>query len=203
MTFLELQTECYDRLRIPTPDATITALVKRMVNNATRKASTYRNWPWMETSVSLSISSSTRAYTLGATCGFILNMHDSNGVVLNEVSRDTYFDMYRGDATTGSPTVFCVDGMDTSNLVTVQVWPVPTGSATLTVRCRRRVADLSSDGDIPNIPTQYHYALVSLAAAMVREWEGGQDWQPLMQLAMSELNQMDELEFGQRVPTPA
>lgn len=203
MTFLEIQTECYDRLRIPTPDATITALVKRMVNNAVRKMSTYRNWPWMETSTSLSISNATRAYALSATEAFVLGIHDSSGVPLNEVSRDTYFDMYRGDATTGSPTVFAVDGMNTSNVLTIQVWPVPTGSATLTVRCRRRVADLSADGDIPNIPTQYHYALVSLSAAMVREWEQSEGWLPLMQLAQAELDQIDQLEFGQRVPTPA
>ena len=200
MTFLQLQTECYDRLGAPTPDSATTALVKRMVNSAINEFCTFKNWDWMETSASLSISNATRGYTLASTVGKVVGIHDSNGAPLTEVSRDTYYDMYRGDATTGSPTHYCVDGADDTNTyVTIQVWPVPTGSATLTVRNRRRLTDLSSDGDIPKIPPQYHWVLVDLAVARIREFENDQAWVPLMQQAKAAMGQVAALEFGQRV----
>lgn len=56
---------------------------------------------------------------------------------------------------TGTPTVYTVD-----NLERLRVWPVPTASCTIRGVYRKTPQELTAGTDVPEMPAQYHSAIV-------------------------------------------
>jgi hypothetical protein len=67
---------------------------------------------------------------------------------------------------TGEPSYYTLIGMDQ-----MFVWPTPDGVYSIRVFYQKALADLVNDGDVPAIPTRYHYTIVEGAAVRALQAE--------------------------------
>lgn len=176
MTFGEIKQAVFDRYGAQEfdPSAALIITVERMVNEAANKVASSEKWVWLEDAqTDIDMVDGTKSYFADATIADILELIDANGSPLSEVARDTFEDLYRGDSTeAAAPTRFCVDGMDgATRAIGVTVWPTPNAASTLTVRGYRRIAKMTADADVPEIPDELHHLIVDHAIALFREFE--------------------------------
>lgn len=190
MTFAELKQALFDRLGDQefTPlDSTVTT-VERIVNEAANKVASSQKWYWLEDAQkSIAMVDGTSSYFLDATIGDIVELINGSGDPLSEVARDTFEDLYRGDSTAAAnPTRFTVDGMQgSSRKIGITVWPEPSGASTVTIRGYRRIAEMTADSDVPEIPDELHHLIVDQAVALLREYEES----PMAELAFAKASQ--------------
>lgn len=190
MTFGEIKQALYDRVGLQnfTPTAAWIVTVERIVNEAANKVASSKKWLWLEDDqTNLTMVSGTKSYLVDPTIADVLELIDQNGAPLSEVSRDTFEDAYRGDTSAAAdPTRFTVDGMDgDTRSIKVTVWPEPNEASTVTVRGLRRVAAMTADADVPEVPDELHHLIVDQAVALIREFEES----PLAELAMVKAGQ--------------
>lgn len=176
MTFGQIKQALLDRLGNQefSELASTTVTVERIVNEATQKIASAKKWIWLEDAQkSIAMVGGTKSYFIDDTISDLLELIDANGAPLSEVARDTFEDLYRADTSTAAnPTRYTVDGMaGTTRKIGITVWPTPSESSTVTIRGNRRVADMSSDSDVPEIPDELHHLIVDQAIALLREFE--------------------------------
>jgi hypothetical protein len=130
-------------------DYLLTARCNTLINIAVNEICSYMPWPFMETSVGPSASPLTIT-----DLGWILSVVDSlQDTRLSPADRRYVLNQDADLTDTGTPQVYWTEGN------TVTVWP---GSATdtITVRYVKTPVDLSSDSDVPLIPTGFHDLIV-------------------------------------------
>jgi hypothetical protein len=72
----------------------------------------------------------------------------------------------------GTPDVWVPAGRDTSDYVKIQLSPIPGEAYVIYYWYRRKLADLSGDTDVSDIPVKYHRLLYLGGLAMLYEWDG-------------------------------
>lgn len=107
-------------------------------------------------------------YSLASDVDGILDMREAvNDNPLTYVeARD--FDRVLPDPTSTSeaPRVYVPAGLDSSNLIRVHLWPVPSQKVNIHYRYTRKVTELSSGSDSPILPEKFHLGIVFVALAM-------------------------------------
>lgn len=176
-----------------------------------------RQWSYRESSSStLALTASQAAYTLLGTSPIVPDfdglidvvLEMSTGVDLKKLTEmyQSDFDQVFGHVTTaGEPAVYCVrGGTPAANAAAVTqggqqqlvLGPPPLATAAhgqkLTLRYFRSVGtmELSADSDVPLIPAQYHYALITGGNAYMAEAIGSQQkfmqFRPMFEKRISE-----------------
>lgn len=172
MTFLEMQTYVLDRLSIHTTDTAKVTQVKNALNRVRDRLVAMERLN--VTIADLTFTANATTATLPAGVMEILSVRTGTNtlepVSWNELAT------YRLSTTplqTG-PLVYMRDGAGT----TIQIWPAPTTTATVTasVAYVAQPTELSADGDTPSeIPRAYHDLLCELAIIRVAESEEAPD----------------------------
>jgi hypothetical protein len=100
-------------------------------------------------------------YTLPSDLGKLLDIRQTRDDIKLHYIPIRNLDRYVADRTqTGEPEYYTFVGQDSSNLYRLEFFPVPDVKMNLNVRYYRVVAELSSDSDVPLIPTQFHDILI-------------------------------------------
>lgn len=163
MTFGELKQRVYDKLGLTAEET----MVESMVNEALQEVATAAPWRFLMEQEDQLWTSSQTLYTTGARVGYVIELHDSSGNPLDIVDRQLFKDLYRGDTSTAaSPSVAFLNGTSSSGTpVSFQVWPTPASNSTGKRLFLRRIAELTTTADVPEIPTQWQYLIVDGALA--------------------------------------
>jgi hypothetical protein len=88
------------------------------------------------------------------------------------VPRNQWEDEIEDHTDLGIPSHYTLVG-----LTSMLLYPIPDAIYSIRVSYRRLIADLAADGDIPDIPTKYHYKIVYGAAAIGLKTEEDADAQ--------------------------
>jgi hypothetical protein len=169
-----------------------TARCTTLINIAVNEICSYMPWPFMETSVGPSASPLTIT-----DLGWVLSVVDSLADV--SLSRDDRRRTLTDDADlsdTGTPQVYWLEGN------TVTVWP---GSATdtITVRYVKTPVDLSSDADVPLIPTGFHDLIVHGTVLQAQlDNDMLQSYQMTRQVWQTRIDQMVQAIMGRDLAGP-
>lgn len=107
-------------------------------------------------------------YSLASDVDKVINFKEAiNDRTLQYVDpRD--LDLYHPDPTATSkvPHAYTMLGFDSSNNWRVNLFPTPTTVANLQYKFYLRTTDMSSDADLPALPTKWHQAIVFVALSM-------------------------------------
>lgn len=154
-----IRTKIQNRLVLPTAgDPRLTdTVVNELINEAIRYICTERDWPWLLTSGSLTLTSGTAALPT--------RFMKARRLVVNErrarwVPLDEFL-----DATRSTP-IWTIIGTN------VKILPVPTAALTGTLYYYASEADLASDSASPVMPEVYQDSIVAYAthlASLIRQ----------------------------------
>lgn len=174
MTLGEIQAKVL--ARVGAPDAVFwTAAEATEAINAAQRVFTFFTW-CLESRGTLALSGDqTEARLLGTFPSLIAVTRVEN------VDKERLFpssvggfaaasDRWRGERAT-YPGFYAVHGFDYA-----MFFPAPSAATSLTVTYARGPAALASAGDVPEIPEEYHAALVDGAEPLLRMKEGGQEF---------------------------
>ena len=128
------------------------------INAAIQQISTEREWPWLDGTDSFSTVADTAEYALPSDWAGTRSVTSSYGATYPPVPIRTGddWDDWRDDYDYG----FAIEG---TNLV---LYPTPTSVFTIKHRYIKTETALSSDSDTPELPTEFHWAIIHLAAAL-------------------------------------
>lgn len=130
-------------------------------HTATQTGATLANAYLGTTSSTLTYTLRKVYYTLPSDMGKLLNIRQTRDDIKLHYIPIRKFDRLQADRTAkGEPEYYSFVGQDSSNLYRLEFYPVPNVAMNLNVRYYQVVAELSADGDIPLIPTQFHDVLV-------------------------------------------
>ena len=173
MTFLEIYTEGFDRLGLGASEvpAGVLTMMKRFANEAAQFVAVSLRLPELEKSAGITFATS-GITSLPSWVAWVTEVYNVAGAPLEQKSPRSFEDLYRGDTTAATdPSVFRVEGMDASGNLQISTWPVIASTRAGTVKGMRRIAVMSADGDIPEIPSEKHFLIVDRMVALFREWE--------------------------------
>ncbi|MCC6156082.1 MAG: hypothetical protein IT367_20120 [Candidatus Hydrogenedentes bacterium] len=173
MTFLELYTEGFDRMGVTVAeaDADDLSMMKRFANEAAQFVAVALRLPELEKSAGITFLTSGLT-ALPSWVAAVNEVYNVSNVPLDKKEPRTFEDLYRGDTTAATdPSVYRVEGMDASGNLQISTWPVISSTRAGTVKGIRRIAVMSADGDVPEIPAEKHFLIVDRMVALYREWE--------------------------------
>ncbi len=171
-TFTQLRTRASVRFGDAAFSIITDASWKDYVNEAYREVCSLEPWPFLETaSTSTTIAAGVRYFTLPTNAWKVNALWDStNKIPLEPITNiSQVFDEFPNQDETGVPVLYRVRG------TRVEVYPLPTTLTTYTVQYEAYPGDLSADGDLPALPTQYHHILSNLAVAKAYRDDGNFD----------------------------
>ena len=180
MTYLELVNDVLTRLRetnvTTVSETSYSALVGKFVNDAKRQIEDSFNWNVLSTTVTITTVANTHAYSLtGAGQKFQVNdaINSTSFIGLKNIS---FVDMNRklnfGTPSTGIPSEFTFDGVDSSGDTKVELFPIPNGVYTVMFDLAVPQAALSSDGTSVKV-LDYLVAQSAYARALIERGEDG------------------------------
>ena len=147
--YANLGTDANDGLLTPT-------LLNLFANDALHAVEQESDWPWLETSETISVLAGTDHYTPGATGGRWLRtrwIEDDVQKVIEWYSRQQLGDRWRV-TTVGKPVEFSIYAD------TIYLRPVPDAAYTYVHFYQQYELDLVADTDTPAMPATYHGAIV-------------------------------------------
>jgi hypothetical protein len=174
-------------------DSNSTARCKIWVNAAYHDILSRRTWSFLETTMSVTLTSAQLEYVLTGTTPVVTDFGGNISVTVNlgtaspssQWKKLRFLDQQTFDdwlahtiATTGIPAFYTIYGATspTASAASVKsggetrlaVWPTPNAALTAKVRYPRAAdsVELSADTDVPIIPVRHHYTLVLKAAAL-------------------------------------
>ncbi|MGH9266733.1 MAG: hypothetical protein ACRD0D_00995 [Acidimicrobiales bacterium] len=162
MNLSQLREAVYDLVGVPATDTLLTsAVVDRAVNQALHDAEVESEWPWLETSETVTTVAGTAAYATTALRSLYLAAPGQASLALVE-QRELDDRWGSGPATAaGRPRDYALwAGL-------LELRPVPDGAYAYTHRYYRAEPDLALGTDTPLLPASFHTAIVELAAARV------------------------------------
>lgn len=178
MTFGQIKQAVFDKLGLTSE----TTLVERMVNETQQEIAASARWGWLESSGTQLFTSGTSLYAMGTDASELLGLQDADGQPLDFVQQDGFMDLYQADTSTATnPTIYTLRGMDTSNNLKFAVWPVPGANTSGTRRYLRRLADMTTTADVPNMPVELHPVIVAGALTRFAHQEDDQRYVELKQ----------------------
>jgi hypothetical protein len=157
VTFLELQTAVLERFEEDQRDNS-----KRWINLRYGQLWTAERWTFRQTEANpVTAVGVANLGTVPVNLGRVLGLWDENGVELNYYRPDQWNRNFLADVatSTGAPWGYTVvNGA-------IKVGPTPSAVATFTLLHLRRITSLVADGDVPELPAEYHWLLVPGAQA--------------------------------------
>lgn len=168
MTFAQLFTNTKARCGLIN-DSTFDTYLKLWINDGQRNVVTRFLWPFLQQQETVTTIASTDTYNLAADC-LVYDVRDVTNVFRLKFLKDLDFDGYFVQQTeSGIPRFYRLFGQTQSSVSAapvpnLQLYPIPAGIYSLTVKSYKRLADLSNDTDISQIPVVYHEMLVNYAA---------------------------------------
>lgn len=113
-----------------------------------------RHWWFLVAEQDFSYLSGTSAHDCPSDVESVIDMYDASANPLEFVPERTYNDLFRADATTGTPAYYTVQWRNsTSRILRVSIWPVPSAATTGTIRYKLFPAVLTdSSGSHSRIP---------------------------------------------------
>lgn len=142
-------------------------LIKRWLNTAQRKAAQESEFRTQEEAKAFTTTKADSTLELPADFSRWIDFYSSEtGEALLPLELREYDAL---EATTGRPTAYTVVGDQ------ITLYPSPDAAYGLSLRYWRLPADMSADGDEPEIPAQYHEVLVSYA--MMKAYARENDYQ--------------------------
>lgn len=158
MDLSSLQSRCATRFRDPNNNIITAATWKDYLNESYRDVTGVSPiWPWLETrDASISISSGSRTGSMPADI-YVLNAvyNSTDDLLMTPIAgRSQYRDWYPSDDEAGVPIHYHLNG------AYIEVFPLPTQTTALKVDYIAQPTTLSSSGDVPAFPAQFHHALV-------------------------------------------
>ena len=180
MTYLELVNDVLTRLRetnvTTVSETSYSALVGKFVNDAKRQIEDSFNWNVLSTTVTITTVANTHAYSMtGAGQKFQVNdaINSTSFIGLRNIS---FVDMNRklnfGTPSTGIPSEFTFDGVDSSGDTKVELFPIPNGVYTIMFDLAIPQATLSSDATSVKV-LDYLVAQSAYARALIERGEDG------------------------------
>ena len=177
MTYLDLVNNVLRRLReeeVATISATTySKMVGDFVNDAKRLVETAWSWSALRTTITVNTEADVFSYALtGTETDFtaVTAMNDTSNVFLEYRSSPWFADAYLNKTpSSGSPTYYTYNGVDTNGDTLVEVYPKPDGVYTLRFDVILRNNDLSADTDKLYIP---HMPVMHLAVALLARERG-------------------------------
>ena len=180
MTYLELVNDVLVRLRESTVttvgETTYSSLIGKFVNDAKRQIEDAFNWNALSTTVTITTVANTHAYSMtGAGQKFQVNdaINSTSFIGLKNIS---FVDMNRklnfGTPSTGIPSEFTFDGVDSSGDTKVELFPIPNGVYTVMFDLAVPQATLSSDATSVKV-LDYLVAQSAYARALIERGEDG------------------------------
>lgn len=155
MTFGNLKQRVYDVLGLTDE----TTMVESIVNEVAQEVATAAPWRFLREKADQAFTTSVTYYTCGTRVAHVIDLHASDGTPLDIVHQDTFDDLYRSDTSTAAaPSVACIEGHESTGscAAAFTVWPSPSALSTGTLWFLRRVAWMTTDADVPEIPSQWH-----------------------------------------------
>ena len=189
-TFLQMRTHVDDEAGM-TLDAD---MVKRWVNDAYFEVQAAAKFPWRIRTKSVNTTASQPYVLLGDEVDDVISVLWAGSPPLQQWHPDAFADLFEGDTTetaTG-PTdcsVLRTDTTDTDDPA-LFIWPLTDGVEALAIRYVTRVAEMSADGDIPDMPISWHWLIIDGALAKLRRWEDDPSAEPSKQEFMLKLQAM-------------
>lgn len=166
MTYLQIRTEVqYQLLDQSTGAGTIEDKVKTWVNKAYRDTMYDPRFDFLDASSTKLTVSGTQTYDLATDVATLTNIRiEANKVNLihkSPVEFDQMFpDQTTSTALSGLPRYYMQFANAAVATPTIKVQPVPNAVYTMTYRYKKILADLSSDGDLPAFPLNFHQILI-------------------------------------------
>jgi len=156
VTLATLRTSVRTRLGVPSSDALFTdTVLTELINEALQYISSEHDWWWLEKSETLSLTSSTSAYSVASDCTRTINVEDPTGIPLSRKGIDELVAMTTAEA--GYVRFFSPYGTK------LEFRPVPNTSISVNHRYIGGETALSGDSDTPLIPAQFQPALIEYA----------------------------------------
>ena len=186
----DILTEVRDIVGEVTADFWTDVELVRYINEAARRFNGERTWPWLITEGTASLAADDPDLELGEGVDFSKNINLSltpegetrmyQPVRVTPVKGFQLRTMYSSNWTSTWPRWFYVtsvvdgsaEGLFTT---TIKFIPTPTGTMEIEYQYFRVVDDMTAASDIPDLPVEYHKALVHYAAgtAWLKELNGG------------------------------
>lgn len=156
-----LREQIYTRTGFDTQDSMVTApVVNAAINDALHYIEVVHDWPWLESTETLTTTSGTNYVTPGSTWMRTKSLTLGDGNSLNQVAIAD-FDLL-GTSGSGSPEQYAIHGGK------IYLYPTPSDSVTtLTHRFISMESDLTDDSASPLLPASFQPALVELAASVI------------------------------------
>lgn len=150
-------------------DSTFDTLLRSWINDGQRNITTRFLWPFLNQSETVTTSDGTDAYQLTADC-LVYDVRDTTNVFTLRFLPDIEFDrMYVQQTQTGVPRFYRLFGQtkvsdSTAAVPNLQLYPIPGGTYSLTVKSYKRLADMTDSAQISEVPEAYHELMIHYAA---------------------------------------
>ena len=155
----ELREQVYVRTGFDSADAMVTAsVVNAAINDALNYISLSHDWPWLESSETLTTAISTNYVTPSETWLRTKSLTNSDGTQMFMISIAD-FDLL--GAATGQPEQYAIFAGK------FYIWPTPDSDTTITHRFIRTESELTDDTSSPILPDSFQPASTELAASYV------------------------------------
>lgn len=126
-----------------------------LINEALHFVSSMDDWPWLQTSETITTAAGDGEYTPNANWVRTkqLYINESEPFILISLAEVNNY-----GSTQGEPAAYHIYDED------LYLRPVPSGVYSVVHQYIRKETDLSADGDSPIMPSQFHYAIVEFAS---------------------------------------
>lgn len=161
MTLTELIAEVRVRAGYPDTDPQASdADLTKLILEALNAISTERDWPWLETSATLTTADGTAAYSPPAGWVRTRSLQIPGSAPLDGAASRHELDSLYPSTSTGQPQSWVVSGDQ------IRLYPIPDGVYSITHVYYRQETQLSAGSDTPLMPAWAHAAIVHWATSL-------------------------------------
>jgi len=154
--------------------STYQKVIGSLVNDAKRSIESFHDWSGLRETVDISTVNGTKNYNLSSGQEFqILDViNQATGDILSPVTKHYMNTTKYPTETTGQPAHYCINGVDTSNNLKVDLTPVPTKAETISFDIVKYQDNLTTAASSLKIPAQ-PVILGAWARALAERGEDG------------------------------
>jgi hypothetical protein len=179
MTYLQLVNDLLVRLRErevnSVQDTLYSKLMGKLINDSKRRVEDSFNWNSLATTITITTSPGVFSYSLTGTnrrFKMIDVINDTNNYELSNKPITWLNNQFlTSGATTGDPSYYGINGIDSNGYAIVDIYPIPTGVGEIRFNMYLPQDDLSSDSTVLTVP----YEPVIQGAYAVAVTERGED----------------------------
>jgi len=169
--FLEQISDVKERCGIRN-DSSYDTAIKRALNNGQRAFTTRFLWDFLKKTEDVTTVASTEEYTLAAPCVVYNARNTTSNTPLSYITSDELDRYDANHSASGSPRFYIISGQTkaSTNVAAtpnISLYPIPSGVYTIRVRSYKRLADLTGNSDISEIPEDFQEFMVHYACNVI------------------------------------